>query len=128
MIKLTDINEKSFSLTVKNENNRIEIIFSGQIDIPNPEIIVTPFFTKLDSEIISANINEVYFNVSKLDFINSSGIKVILQYIMSIIRRPEKQQYNIIIKYNEGVESQKTRFNSILFLAPKIIRFVPVKS
>lgn len=128
MNQIQEINEKSFSMSLKKRDDRVEIIISGKIDTPDSNIFITPFLEKIDKEMVNNNISDIYFDVCKLHFINSSGIKVILQHVMNIIKRPVEQQYNIIFEYDETLEIQKTRFKSLLFIAPNIIKFLPVKS
>ena len=79
MLNISDIKKENFTISLEQDEKKITVIFSGKIDIPNPEVIITPFLKKIDSEAVTKRYESIYFNVCKLDFINSSGIKVILQ-------------------------------------------------
>jgi len=123
MLNIKKINEKNISLSVKEDSSGMTAVIAGKIDMPNPDIIISPFFVSLDKEILNLRLEEVYLDTTKLEFINSSGIKSILQLVMNIIKRPENDQYKIIIQYDKNIAAQKTRFDAIAFLAPNIIRF-----
>ena len=126
MLKIPEITSKNFVILIKDNPEKIELLIKGNIDIPNPDQIITPFFTKLDSEILRCKLKEISIDIKELDFINSSGIKILLKFVMNILRRTRDEQYNINFIYDQKVKSQKTRFNSILFLAPDIVKFIPL--
>jgi len=126
MLNIKEIKEKNISLSVKEDTSKIVAVIDGKIDMPNPDSIITPFLSSLDKEILNSVFKKVYFDTTKLEFINSSGIKSLLHLVMNIIKRPENSQYEIIILYDQNIIAQKTRFDSIAFLAPNIVKFKEV--
>ena len=54
-------------------------IFEGKIDSANPDVFLTPFFDKIMEQMGE----QVKFDVTRLFFLNSSGIKCIVRFIVN---------------------------------------------
>ncbi|HPJ40303.1 MAG TPA: hypothetical protein PLT75_17820 [Spirochaetota bacterium] len=120
-----DVSGESFTLSCSIVDDRICLKLAGKVDIQNPDELLLPALLKLDKDFIESKVHEIGFNIKELEFINSSGIKVILQLVMGILNRHGDQQYKIIFYHNPESKYQKKSFNAISFLAPALISFVP---
>ncbi len=61
-------------LTMKETNNTLYINFEGELDENTAHFVKT----KLDESIISPEIKQVIFNFEKLEFMDSTGIGVLI--------------------------------------------------
>lgn len=120
-----DVRNDSFHLSCSMEKGLVFVKLKGKVDIPNPDEVLLPALLRLDRVLVESRAEEVAFNIEELDFINSSGIKVVLQLVMNILNRQESQQYKISFYHNPESKYQKKSFNAISFLAPTLISFVP---
>ncbi len=119
------VRAESFIFSCGIEEGKIRMKLEGKVDIPNPDEILLPVLLKLDAEFVENRVAEVQFDIQSLEFINSSGIKVILQLVMSILNHHEDQRYRISFLHEPEKKYQKKSFNAMSFLAPNLISFVP---
>ena len=106
---------------VKDSTNGVSVIFTGDIDIADPSVILDPFFESIHSGSLSQGMNAVVADFSKLDFLNSSGIKAIAKWIMKQASTSQDQKYKIKIQYNNAVTWQATSLPTLKFLVPDIV-------
>lgn len=119
------VRAEGFSFSCDFDEGKICMKLEGKVDIPNPDEVLLPVLLGLDREFVENRIAEVSFDIQSLEFINSSGIKVVLQLVMSILNRPESHRYRISFLHDPEKKYQKKSFNAMSFLAPNLISFVP---
>lgn len=75
------------------------VVLKGEIDVQDPGIILNPFFNK----VLTQMDNSVRIDITELDFLNSSGIKVFVSFIMK--KQPDAK---VIIKVDKSKTWQMT--------------------
>jgi hypothetical protein len=71
------------------------ISFAGNIDSMDTIKELGPLFSRLHEEIIGKNIKKIQIDITRLDFVNSSGISLFIQWASEDVRLPDNQQYTI---------------------------------
>ena len=120
-----DVVSGSFRFSCGLVDGTVCMKLGGKVDIQNPDEVLLPVLLRLDKDFVASQVREVDFDIKELEFINSSGIKVVLQMVMSIVNRHESQQYKINFYHDPASSYQKKSFNAITFLAPNLITFIP---
>ena len=121
------IQEEKFSINNKIIENNLHIIFHGSIDLPDPGIVISPFLIEVHDSIIANESKEVYFDISELSYINSSGIKAIIKFIINILPLSPKKKYKVIFQYDPQKGWQPSSFRPVTMLAPKITEMIEKK-
>jgi hypothetical protein len=106
-------------ITLKTKNNTLYV--SGQIDCQDPSSILKPYFNKLHNHIIKNKISVFNIDVTELYFINSAGIKEIVDWILKIESLPINQKYKLLFLSNTQYVWQEASFSSLKFLSPNIV-------
>ena len=92
------------------------IIFKGIIDNPYPEKFITPFLDKIHNQLIESNQTILICNMKSLDFINSSGLKCFVNWILNLKKIEKTKQYKIVLLLNPSESWQKKSFSVISLL------------
>jgi len=101
-------------VVLKAEGETVTI--SGNIEIQEPGRIMSPFFKAVHEGILSNNIKAVRVDITKLDYLNSSGIKEIVDWVMKLDELPENKKYQIKFICNPNALWQETSISTIEFL------------
>jgi len=105
------------NITISDDGSDVVLKFFGRIDLQNPHILLTPFFNSVHDKLIDNNIKNIKCDIRELHFINSSGIKCLILWILKIPALSVKNQYNITFIIDNNITWQK---NSISFLTALI--------
>ena len=97
---LSSINQEKFTIELKLIQGKPNIIFNGVIDLPDPGILLTPYFTELHDAVLENSSEEIIFDITELTYINSSGIKAIIKYVLKILHLEAEKKYKILLYYN----------------------------
>lgn len=111
------------NITVKNKV--VSII--GNIDSRQPGNLLKVFFTDLSNEMITNKIKKITIDITKLEFLNSSGIKQFVDWIMSIDNMEDDEKYEIDIITNPELLWQESSISSLIFLNPHYVRKIVSK-
>ncbi|MBN2536332.1 MAG: anti-sigma factor antagonist [Spirochaetales bacterium] len=80
------------------------VVLEGEIDQSNPETFLEPFFKKASSLMTTF----VYIDITGLEFLNSAGIKCILDFLMK-----RKSNSRVIIRTDRKKTWQRTAIDVI---------------
>lgn len=117
-----DICEKeSAKIEVKDSDEGIIVYFHGKINMQNPGAIFGPYFEELHQKIIDTGIKKVTADFTDLQFLNSSGLKSIIRWIMNDAALSEDIQYFIKILYNREIGWQETSLTTFKDLVPDLV-------
>lgn len=108
---------------VPDEPNMARVILSGRIDTPNPSAEIGVFLASLDAH-FSDGITKVIVDASNLQYINSSGIKMMADWI---VRVKENDAYILIFRLNKNLAWHSELLAPLRHLAPEkvLIEFAP---
>ena len=108
------------TITVKDENEHIRVVISGEIDMREPSIEVLPYLMKIHEELLKNSIRMVEIDFTGLDYINSSGIKTLISWIMESKEIPDDRKYTIHIIHNPEIVWQNSTLPVLQKLFPEI--------
>ena len=80
MNKIETVQEDDVTLSFKEDT----VYISGNIVQMKPELYMQDFFTELHQYVLEHEIKRVDVNITKLKFLNSAGIKVLIDWIILI--------------------------------------------
>jgi hypothetical protein len=119
--KIEDLQFKSGSVSLSDSDRSVEIIMNGEIDLINPEQEIGPFFNEVHNMVIAGKIDMVTLNLVNLAFLNSSGIKVLIIWIMKVVRMDPDVQYRITINGNVEHEWQLNSVPMLCMISPDLV-------
>lgn len=119
-MKLLLVNEGNVQLRGEGDT----VLISGNIDSQAPSKFLMPFFKDVHNEVISKNIKEIKLDIRKLNFLNSSGIKELVDWILKLDTLPEEQKYVITILTNPELLWQESSISTLVYLNTKLVKKV----
>jgi len=109
------------NINIQDLESGIRLIFEGLVDDKNPETLLSNFFEELHEKLIKFQCKEVEVDLKKLIFLNSSGIKVLIQWITKNASSPLEKRYKYVIKINPNFHWQGNSCNMLKMLIPDLI-------
>lgn len=119
---IDNLRNERFEILLEDVSNYI-FKFYGMIDIKNSFEVLDPYLHKVHNYIIDNNIKEITFDFNNLQFLNSSGIKSLINFISLVKSSPFDKHYIIKIELNKSYSWQMDCFKVISILAPDIVKF-----
>ncbi|MCK4798257.1 MAG: hypothetical protein KAT05_12825 [Spirochaetes bacterium] len=98
------------------------IYISGYIKCSNPGRIMKPFIKEVQDNILKNEIKSIKINISNIKYLNSSGIKEIVNWALKLDRLPDNQKYSITFLYNSEIAWQETFLSSLVCLNSDLIK------
>ncbi|MDB5097170.1 MAG: hypothetical protein JWM80_1591 [Cyanobacteria bacterium RYN_339] len=91
--------------------------FSGSIEHRNPGTFLDPLLADLHAQMVKGRISALTADFSGLKFLNSSGIKSLLMWVMWVRDMPARDRYTMEFVYSNDILWQYASFHSISLLA-----------
>ncbi|MBN2443372.1 MAG: hypothetical protein JXJ04_18570 [Spirochaetales bacterium] len=107
-MEIAELKQKDLEIYVTGDT----IIIKGEINQENPEHFLTPFFTK----VIGQMAGDIILDLKELEFLNSSGIKPLIQFLMK-----RNKQWRVKIKTNPFSSWQRTSLKILTGLDDNIV-------
>ena len=113
-------------IAVDDGESLMTIRFKGKIDDADPGVFMDPTLEEIHQQIVAHGLNEVNADFTELSFLNSSGIKSLIKWIMRQTELGEDQKYKINFLYSSRITWQQTSLKALTYLAPKTVVAMPV--
>jgi len=94
---------------------------SGMIDMRDPTLDILPYLLKIHEEVLKKSLKNIKADFTDLTFMNSSGIKTIISWIMKLNDVPAEKRYKINIIYNPNITWQESSIQVMQQLFPDFI-------
>jgi hypothetical protein len=113
-------------IAVEDGEALMTIKFKGKIDDADPGVFMDPTLEEIHQQIVANGLKEVNADFTDLGFLNSSGIKSLIKWIMRQTELADEQKYKINFLYSSRVTWQQTSLKALTYLAPKTVVALPV--
>lgn len=117
MDKIETVKEDDVTLSFK-ENT---VYISGNIVQIKPELYMHDFFTELHQYVLENEIKRVDVDITKLKFLNSAGIKVLIDWIILITELSEDNRYQLFFICDSKSFWQETSINTLAIIDSNIV-------
>ncbi|HNZ27014.1 MAG TPA: hypothetical protein PLG34_10780 [Spirochaetota bacterium] len=118
---IEDFTSEDINIKIEDFDGGIRVAFIGNIDSQDPDSSLMPFFDRINSKIIENDIKQIELDFLKLNFMNSSGIKVIVKWAQLSLILPEHKSYKFRILANSRVSWQVNSLKFLTMLYPDLI-------
>ena len=102
------------------------VFIAGEIDQLSPRDFMAGFLEIVHNMVLGEALGEVKVNVTELAFLNSSGIKEFLSWILRRNRIPPEKKYRINFLFDPAVAWQPITLPRLRDLDPEGIVLTPV--
>lgn len=109
---------QDFQLLFEREPD-YRIVLTGRLKVANPgEHLDEPLQT-IHEELLSVGVHAVEVNCEELEFMNSSGLKVLIKWLSKLLKVPEEQRYHVKMVLSSEQVWQGKAFSAFLRLLPR---------
>jgi hypothetical protein len=117
-ISIEDFNAESATIKCQSGTDDVTLAFLGSIEMQDPGKILDPYFEKLHQLIVSNKIKVVKADFTALEYLNSSGIKCLINWLIRIPALSEDSKYKVSLLYNPEITWQETSLKVLGLLVP----------
>ncbi|HOV14443.1 MAG TPA: SiaC family regulatory phosphoprotein, partial [Spirochaetota bacterium] len=121
-IKLITVSESNVILRAEGDI----VSISGNIECEKPDKFMTPFFNEVHNEILLKGMKEIKLDIRKLGFLNSSGIKELVDWINKLNDLNDNEKYVITVLTNPDYLWQESSITTLGYLNPQFIKRVSI--
>lgn len=93
----------------------------GTIATRDPAESIAPFFRSLHAAVVEEGMQEFKIDLSTLTFVNSSAIRLFVDWITWVKNEPVAKRYRVVFVTNSQITWQKTSLGVLKSLAPEVV-------
>jgi hypothetical protein len=117
-LNIYSVNESGVSMNFEGET----VTISGSIDCLDPGTFMSPFLNDAHEYVLKEEMNSVSVDILNLNFLNSSGIKEFVNWIMKLEFLEEEKKYEIKFLCNHEYLWQEPSIRTLAFLNPDYVK------
>ena len=118
-MKISEVHAESGNVTCHADGDRV--VICGEIDQMSPRDFLAAFFEMIHNMALSEALLEIHIDLTKLLFLNSSGIKEFLSWILRRNRIAPEHKYRIHIISDPSIAWQPVTLSRLRDLDPEDI-------
>lgn len=107
--------------SLESDSSGISLFLKGDIDMRDTSIEFLPYLLRVHEAVIKNGIKNIMLDLTGLTFMNSNGIKSLINWIMKAGEMPQNQRYTIHIIANSNIAWQESTLPVLRKLFPDFI-------
>ena len=100
--------------------------FVGSISLRLPSEVLRPYFSDVHQAAVSDGLDELVVDFTRLDFMNSSSIRVLVTWLDWIAAEPDGKQYVLHFRTNAAATWQVTTLSVLQTLSKRHVKLSSV--
>jgi len=116
-----NLTESGFQIKGELSNGNFSAVLEGAVDVENPAAQLKPYLDALHEAAAAKQVAEVVLDFRPLTFMNSSGIKQFVAFILKDAQTGADKQYKIRVLYDQGVTWQASSLPILKKLQPGLV-------
>ena len=117
-LNIYSVNESGVSMKFEDQT----VTISGSIDCKTPGVFMAPFLEEVHKYILKHEMQSVNVDIFKLNFLNSSGIKEFVNWIMRLELIPNGEKYHLKFICNHEFLWQEPSIRILTFLNSESVK------
>jgi hypothetical protein len=120
-LDIEEFKHRKIQIEIHDIDDGVRLHFVGDIDPENSFSPLNTFFDHFHEKAIKSDIEQVEVDFRDLIFINSSGFRTFIKWIMRITQLPEEKKYKLKIIYSKEKKWMERGLNVLMYLAPGLV-------
>ena len=125
MSQLTKVTIPSIANVTLRVDPAGRLSLAGTIATRDPAESIVPLFRSLHNAIINDGLTEFKIDLAALTFVNSSAIRLFIDWVTWIKNEPAARRYKAVFVTNSQITWQKTSLGVLKSLAPEVVDLQP---
>ena len=115
---LTPLTLEGLTVVPAVHETKLRLTMSGAVEMRDPGEMLNPFWSRMDLEARTRNLQAVELDLRDLNFMNSSGILTLVRWITKLKINPG---YRLVFRYDRNVTWQRSSIPTLAKLAPNVV-------
>ena len=113
---------------VLDSDNTVSVVLRGDSDARDAGTALDDFLVKrVHPAVLAAGLKLLQLDVTGLEFLNSAGIKALVNWLIAIKKQQPQDRYFIVLQYDEGITWQSKGLKPLACVAPSFLRLEPLR-
>ena len=113
---------------VIEHDQTLSVVLRGDSDARDAGTALNEYLTqRVHPAVLAAQLRQIHVDVTGLEFLNSSGIKALVNWLLLLKKRPPDDRYALIVQYDEGITWQGKGLRPLCAVAPTFLRLEPLR-
>jgi hypothetical protein len=104
------------------------VYISGCVNHPSPGMFIEPFISEVHNRTIEQNVKEIVVDITDLRFLNSAGIRELVDWVMKLGSLTEDKKYKIKFLCSNEYQWQESSISTLVYLNSECTSKESVKS
>jgi hypothetical protein len=118
-MKVNSVSPDGGRVSLQVDGNVVTI--AGDIDQSSPKLFLTPFFEEIHAAAEQEGLHEVKVDIRSLRFLNSSGVKELITWVLKRNRLPPGKKYVLDFVYDSSILWQRVTLPTLSQLDPDFV-------
>jgi hypothetical protein len=97
------------------------LTFDGEIEAADPSAFLEPLLDSVHGRVMASRAPAMTVDITRLSFLNSSGIKCLLKWIMKILTLEIPARYTLTFRYSEQVTWQHVSLKAMAIVGRGVV-------
>ena len=118
-IQIENLVYEDVILDISDTDDGVKVCFKGTIDMEYPQAEIEPFLSQIHETVIEKKIKNVYCDYQELSYINSSGLRCLVKWIMQLSEiKDSENAYHLFFILNAEHKWQLSSLGFIVNMCP----------
>ena len=119
---LEELTCERVTLHLRRTVDGLHLDFIGEIDMRDPEQALLGFLTRTNDRVAELDTKELRVDFTSLSYMNSSGIKLLITWLMGIRELPAERHFTILIHHDPESPWQTSCLPILQKILPDCVR------
>ncbi len=101
----------------EHPDGTVDLVFTGSIEHPNPGVYLDPLLADLHTRLLAQHAVALRVDFTGLAFLNSSGIKALIKWVMRVSDLAPDARYSVQFTYTSDITWQYASLKAITLLS-----------
>jgi hypothetical protein len=111
---------RDFSATAASEERSVSARLTGTADLTVRQAL-EDFMAKLHEAALASKVAEVVMDFRSLKFMNSSCLKLFVNWICTVQKLPQERQYHVVLVSSRDLQWQRRSLRALWCLAEELV-------
>lgn len=118
----------SLTVEILDSGESVAVVLRGDSDAREAGPSLDAYLVRqVHPAVLQAGLKDLDLDVTGLEFLNSAGIKALVNWLLVVKQQPTQQRYSILLRYDEGITWQGKGLKPLACVAPAFLRLSPLR-
>jgi hypothetical protein len=127
-LALEPLHVGALTAEVLDSDSGVSVVLRGDSDARDAAAALDDFLVRrVHPAVLGAALKRIQLDVTGLEFLNSAGIKALVNWLLAVKKQEPQARYFIVVQYDEGITWQAKGLKPLTFVAQSFLRLEPLR-